>query len=263
VSIGSVPVLLAKVRKHVTRNSTELVTETASHDLTAVRACKGGDVAAFEELVRRYDVKLLRIAGHITHNREDAEEAVQDAFLKAYRNLDQFEEKSSFSTWLIRIAVNESLMKLRKHSVTKERYISLAQTDEGIPLDVADWAPNPEQLYSATELRRTLIRSLESLSPALRVVFVLRDVAGLSGDETAEVLGLALSAIKARLFRARLQLREKLSKHFRKPAAKQLPKAEQDGRARSEGATAIPGLWFHTHRKPEDQRFSHLECERS
>jgi RNA polymerase sigma-70 factor (ECF subfamily) len=202
----------------VSQQSTELATERTIDDLEVVHACKRGDVAAFEELVKRYDVRLLRIACHITQNREDAEEAVQDAFLKAYMKLDQFEEKSSFSTWMTRIAVNESLVRLRKHRITKDRWISLAQPVEGIPLDVADWAPNPEQLYSATELRAALIKGLESLSPALRVVFVLMDVTGLSGDETAEVLRLALSAVKSRLFRARLQLREKLTKHFRKPA---------------------------------------------
>jgi RNA polymerase sigma-70 factor (ECF subfamily) len=227
----------AEKREIVSQQSTELATDRAMVDLQVVHACKRGDVAAFEELVRRYDIKLLRIACHITQNREDAEEAVQDAFLKAYMKLDQFEEKSSFSTWLTRIAVNESLGKLRKHRITKERWISLAQPVEGIPLDVADWAPNPEQLYSATEFRAALIKGLESLSPALRVVFVLMDVTGLSGDETAEVLRLALSAVKSRLFRARLQLREKLSKHFRKPTlTKRLTGSEESGVVRFGGS---------------------------
>ena len=226
---------VVEIGKHVSRNSIEAAPERAIDDLALVHACKSGDVSAFEELVKRYDTKLLRIACHITHNQEDAEEAVQDAFLKAYIKLDQFEEKASFSTWLTRIAVNESIAKLRKHRTTDEHLIPIAGPEEGIPIDVADWTPNPEQLYSATELRRTLLKSLDSLSPALRVVFVLRDITGLSGEETAEVLKLALPAVKARLFRARLQLRERLSKHFKKrPTSHRRPErtteiAESDG----------------------------------
>ena len=223
---------------HVKRDPTELVARP-DDDLAVVNACKSGDVAAFEELVKRYDFKLLRIACHITQNREDAEEAVQDAFLKAYMNLDQFEGKASFSTWLTRIAVNESLMRLRKRNARKEHSTSPTHPDENIPFDVADWAPNPEQLYSASELRVALIKSLEALSPALRVVFVLRDMAEFSGEETAEVLGLGLSAVKARLFRARLQLRETLSQHFRKPAMTQGCPNPRSSRDRSDPAYPI------------------------
>jgi RNA polymerase sigma-70 factor (ECF subfamily) len=159
------------------------------------------------------------VACYITHNREDAEEAVQEAFLKAFTKLEQFDEKAKFSTWLTRIVVNEALMKLRIYRATNARWISLTeQAEEGVPFDVADWAPNPEQLYSATELRGVLIRSLGGLSPALRVVFVLRDMAEMSGEEAGEVLGLTSAVIKVRLFRARLQLRERLSRYFRLPA---------------------------------------------
>lgn len=212
---GNEPTFADGNEKAVSRNS-ELATETVD-DLALVRACQSGDVTAFEELIKRYDVKLLRLACLITHNREDAEEAVQDAFLKAYTGLNQFDEKASFSIWLTRFAVNESLMKLRKGHATSEHYDPTEEKDEGIHFDVADWAPSFEQLYSATELRGILVKSLDSLSPTLRVVFVLRDVEGFSGDETAEILRLALSAVKARLLRARLQLRDELSKHFRKP----------------------------------------------
>src|SRR6202162_3558048 len=99
----------------MTPDSTQFaVTAVASGDLGLVHACKNGDVAAFEQLVKRYDRKLLRIAQHVTHNREDAQDAVQEAFLKAFQNLGKFREDSQFSTWLIRITVNQSLMKLRK-----------------------------------------------------------------------------------------------------------------------------------------------------
>ena len=189
----------------------------ASHDLDLVHAAKNGDVSAFEQLVGRYDRKLLRIAQHVTHNREDAQDAVQEAFLKAFQHLAQFREDSQFSTWLIRITVNQSLMKLRKQRSVRE--VSLDedfQTDGDIlPIEVADWAPNPEERYRTSELRDILAKMLEDLQPILRTVFVLRDIEGLSIVETAEVLDLTHTAVKARLWRARLQLRERLNKYFR------------------------------------------------
>ena len=189
----------------------------ASHDLDLVHAVKNGDVSAFEQLVGRYDRKLLRIAQHVTHNREDAQDAVQEAFLKAFQHLAQFREDSQFSTWLIRITVNQSLMKLRKQRSVRE--VSLDedfQTDGDIlPIEVADWAPNPEERYRTSELRDILAKMLEDLQPILRTVFVLRDIEGLSIVETAEVLDLTHTAVKARLWRARLQLRERLNNYFR------------------------------------------------
>src|ERR1035438_10526244 len=122
------------------------VTEVASEDLNLVHASKNGDVAAFEQLVRRYDRKLFRIAQHVTHNREDSQDAVQEAFLKAFQNLGQFREDSKFSTWLIRITVNQSLMKLRKRAIREVSLDDDFQADGDIlPREVADWAPNPEQ----------------------------------------------------------------------------------------------------------------------
>src|SRR5271154_6731614 len=122
-----------------------------SNDLDLVHASKNGDVGAFEELVKRYDRKLFRIAQSVTHNVEDSQDAVQEALLKAFQNLDQFREESQFSTWLVRITVNQSLMKLRKNRAMKE--ISLDedfQKDGDKPQwEVSDWAPNPEQLYWA------------------------------------------------------------------------------------------------------------------
>jgi RNA polymerase sigma-70 factor, ECF subfamily len=201
-------------------NSTQFaVTEVASDDLDLVHASKNGDVAAFEQLVKPYDRKLLRIAQSVTHNREDSQDAVQEAFLKAYQHLGEFREDSQFSTWLIRITVNQSLMKLRKQRAIRE--VSLDedfQAEEDIfPMEVADWAANPEQLYRTSELRDILIRGLRELSPILRTVFVLRDIEGLTIDQTAEVLGVSHTAAKARLWRARLRLRERLHKYFSKP----------------------------------------------
>src|SRR5580700_1461574 len=190
----------------------------ASDDLDLVHAGKNGDVAAFEKLVKRYDRKLLRIAQGVTRNREDSQDAVQEAFLKAYQNLAAFREDSKFSTWLIRITVNQSLMKLRKQRSTKEDSLDedFQAGGDMLPLEVTDWAPNPEQLYWASELRDILIKCLEELNPILRTVFVLRDIEGLTIEQTAEVLEVSQTAVKARLWRARLQLREGLNKYFRK-----------------------------------------------
>src|SRR3979411_2029552 len=189
-----------------------------TEELSLVRAAKQGDDAAFEELVRRYDRNVFRIAQHITQNREDAEDVVQDAFLKAYSNLHQFQGQSKFYTWLVRIAVNEALMGLRRRR--PERMVSLDEEvkteEDSLPREVADWSPNPEQQYNQAELRDILTRTIQGLPPSFRTVFVLRDKEGLSTEETAEALGLSIPAVKSRLLRARLQLRERLNRYFRK-----------------------------------------------
>jgi len=194
------------------------VGEPVSDELALVQAAKGGDVGAFEELVRRYDRNVFRIAQHITQNREDAEDVVQDAFLKAYQKLDQFQGNSKFYTWLVRIAVNEALMKLRKRKASKTVSIDEdVETEEGfVPREVTDWSPNPEQLYKQAELGDILEKTIQGLPAGFRTVFVLRDVEGLSTEETAEALGMSIPAVKSRLLRARLQLRERLSRHFKK-----------------------------------------------
>jgi RNA polymerase sigma-70 factor (ECF subfamily) len=143
---------------------------------------------------------------------------MQDAFLKAYEKLDQFQGNSKFYTWLVRIAVNESLMRLRKRRTGKMVSIDDdIETEEGsVPRDLADWAPDPEQNYGQAELAAILRKTIQGLPQGFRIVFVLRDVEGLSTEETAETLGLSIPAVKSRLLRARLQLRERLSRYFRK-----------------------------------------------
>jgi RNA polymerase sigma-70 factor (ECF subfamily) len=128
------------------------VKAVASDDLDLVHASKNGDVAAFEQLVKKYDRKLLRIAQSVTHNREDSQDAVQEAFLKAFQNLAEFREDSQFSTWLIRITLNQSLMKLRKQRAVREVSLNEDFQADGeiLPREVTDWTPNPEQLYRAT-----------------------------------------------------------------------------------------------------------------
>jgi RNA polymerase sigma-70 factor, ECF subfamily len=199
----------------------KVVAPPVTEELALVQAAKRGDDSAFEELVRRYDRNVFRIAQHITQNREDAEDVVQEAFLKAYGNLQQFQEQSKFYTWLVRIAVNEALMKLRRRR--PERMVSLDEEvkteDDSVPREVADWTPNPEQMYNQAELRDILTRTIQGSPAGFRTVFVLRDVEGLSTEETAQALDLSIPAVKSRLLRARLQLRDRLSRYFQKRAS--------------------------------------------
>ena len=186
-------------------------------DVALVQRAKAGDTAAFEQLVRQYDRQIYRTALHITQNREDAEDITQDVFFKAFQKLEQFQGNSKFSTWLVRIAVNESLMRLRRRKTSKT--VSMDQdveTEEGaIPRDFAEWRPNPEQIFSQSELGDILRKTIAGLPPGFRTVFTLRDIENLSTEETAEALGLSVPAVKSRLLRARLQLRERLSRYFR------------------------------------------------
>lgn len=188
-------------------------------DLGLVHASKNGDMAAFEELVRRYDRRLLRIAQNVMHNWEDAQDAVQDAFLNAFQHLGGFREDAQFSTWIIRITVNRCLMKLRQRRTKKEfsHDTNFESEEQSFPIDIADWTPNPEQSYRASEFREILRKNLGGLPPGLRMVFVLRDVEGLSLQETAQALQLTEATVKTRTRRARLMLRERLSKFFRHP----------------------------------------------
>jgi RNA polymerase sigma-70 factor (ECF subfamily) len=140
--------------------------------------------------------------------------------LKAYQHLADFRGDSQFSTWLIRITLNQSLMNLRKQRKTREVFLdeNFGTDEEVLPREVIDWAPNAEELYSVSELRNILTKNIEELRPILRAVFVLQDLEGLSTDQTAEALNLSPSAVKSRLWRARLQLRELLNKYFSKQA---------------------------------------------
>jgi RNA polymerase sigma-70 factor (ECF subfamily) len=194
------------------------VGEPVSDESVLVDAARNGDVGAFEQLVRRYDRNIFRIAQRITQNREDAEDVVQDAFLKAFQNLGQFQGQSKFYTWLVRIAVNEALMRLRRRR--PERMVSLDEEvrteEDSMPREVADWSPNPEQLYSQAELKDILSKTIQGLPLGFRTVFVLRDMEALSTEETAEALNLSIPAVKSRLLRARLQLRERLNKFFKR-----------------------------------------------
>lgn len=180
-----------------------------------VGAAKRGDMLAFEELVNRYEKKIFRLTRNITGNREDAEDAMQEAFLKSYTHLPTFQGESRFYTWLVRIAANEALMKLRKRRPGEFSIDESLPGDEDIlPRELDDWGPNPEQCCAQTEMKEILTEAIETLEADFRIVFVLRDVEELSTEETAKLLGLSITATKSRLLRARLKLRQKLNRHF-------------------------------------------------
>jgi len=181
-----------------------------------VAAAKGGDTAAFEELVNRYERKIFRLTMNITRNREDAEDAMQDAFLKSYAHLKDFQGDSRFYTWLVRIAANEALMRLRKRRPNQFSLDEPMQGDEDLmPRELEEWGPSPEQRYAQKEMQEILSGIIDQLDPDFRIVFVLRDIEDLSTEETASALGISVPAVKSRLLRARLKLRQKLNPYFR------------------------------------------------
>ena len=194
-------------------------TEPGVFDEAALVArARGGDGAAYNELVSRYERKIFRLAKHITQNDQDAEDVLQETFLKAFEHLPDFQGQSKFYTWLVRIAVNESLMKLRKRK--SDRSVPLDEPvdtgEDTVAREIAVWDENPEDRYSREELGQILDEAVQSLKPAFRTVFVLRDIEDLSTEETAEALGISVPAVKSRLLRARLQLREKLTRFFKR-----------------------------------------------
>ena len=183
-----------------------------------VAKAREGDLEAFNALVSRYERKIYRLAKHITQNDEDAEDVLQETFLKAYEHLGDFQGQSKFYTWIVRIGVNESLMKLRKRK--SDRTVPLDEPvdtgEDTVAREIAVWDENPEQRYSREELGKILDEAVDTLRPAFRTVFVLRDIEELSTEETADALHISVPAVKSRLLRARLQLREKLTRFFKK-----------------------------------------------
>jgi RNA polymerase sigma-70 factor (ECF subfamily) len=196
-----------------------------------VERARQGNLDAFTDLVNRYEGKIFRLTQHITGNREDAEDALQETFLKAYSRLDQFHGDSRFYTWLVRIAVNESLMKLRKRKSTAAVSLDEPIESDGdfMPREVASWDPSPEERYAQIELRGILDRTVQALPPIFRTVFILRDLDHLSTEETAQALDISVPAVKSRLLRARLQLREDLTRYFKRGDGKAASPADKAG----------------------------------
>jgi RNA polymerase sigma-70 factor (ECF subfamily) len=185
-----------------------------------VAEAREGNAEAFTTLVKQYDRYIYRLALNITGNPQDAEDVLQETLLKAYTRLEQFHGDSRFYTWLVRIGVNEALMRLRKRSPEKNA-VSLDEPVESgerhwVPREIEDWADDPEKRYAKVELERILNETIRKLEPQFRTVFMLRDVENFSTEETAKMMGLSVPAVKSRLLRARLQARELLNKYFKK-----------------------------------------------
>ena len=168
---------------------------------------------AFCALVEEYSDKAFQVAYRILHNVHDAEDAVQEAFISAYRALPKFKGQSKASTWLYRIVVNACLLKIRKER-TQDKYLLLTGYEDAF---VADWRPNPENAALDGELREILEEGLGRLSPHLRTAIVLRDVQGLTNEQAAEALDTSVSAFKSKLHRGRVLLRKYLEGYLAKP----------------------------------------------
>ena len=186
-------------------------------DEELIRRIQAGETKLFYDLVQPYERSVYLAALGILGNEADAEEAAQEAVLKALAHLQQFRAEAKFSTWLIQIALNEARMKRRRDR--KQLYESIdagQETEEGdyIPTDFADWRDIPSEALARNELRQALARALATLKPQYREVFMLRDVEKHSIAETAELLGVTPATVKMRLLRARLQMRDALAPGF-------------------------------------------------
>jgi RNA polymerase sigma factor (sigma-70 family) len=178
-----------------------------------VRRARRGDRGAQEALFGRYRSRLYRLALRLLHRKEDAEDAVQDALLSAYRNLGSFEGRSLFSTWLTRIVFNAALGRMRRQRARPEMFLQDLSNDEHVcsELTFVDWRPDPEQACAAAETHDLVSDALQQLSPSIRFAFRLRGLQELSNAEGAQVAGIEVEAFKSRISRARSQLAERFS----------------------------------------------------
>src|SRR5258706_2034048 len=181
-------------------------------DEELVRRSKEDDERAFGELISRYESKVYSLALRMVRNPEDAEDVLQDTFLRAYRGIKSFQGASTFSTWIYRITANSALMRLRKKQLPT---ISIEDQDEReTPVNIADWTPGPVEQLMTQELQQEMDAAIESLPPEFQQVFILRDVEERSNAEVAEILDLSVAAVKSRLHRARLKVRNRLAGYF-------------------------------------------------
>jgi RNA polymerase sigma-70 factor, ECF subfamily len=198
------------------RANVAVVANLQEPDAALVEAARRRDPEAFKELVTRYGPRIFRLAQKITRNHEDAEEVAQDSFARAFLHMDTFRGDSRFYTWLARIAINQSLMKLRTRRLGELHFGRPGTTeDTSFSVEVADETPTPEQRYSQEELQHILASAMSGLPLSLRAVLHLREIEERSTEETAGMLGLSIPAVKSRALRGRRRLRQILKKHFR------------------------------------------------
>jgi len=197
--------------------SGRVVANTQEPEAALLDAARRRDPEAFKELVTRYGPRIFRLAQNITRNREDAEEVSQDTFTRAFLHMDTFRGDSRFYTWLVRIAINQSLMKLRTRRLGELHFDRPATSEDSLfPTEVADDSPTPEQRYSQKELQNILARAMGELPLTFREVLHLREVEERSTGETARILGLSIAAVKSRALRGRRKLRQALRRYFQR-----------------------------------------------
>jgi RNA polymerase sigma-70 factor (ECF subfamily) len=184
----------------------------AQTDEELVQKAQQDDERAFGKLVERYETKVYSLAIKMLRNPEDAEDVLQDTFLRAYRGIKSFQGNSTFSTWIYRITANSALMRLRKKQLPT---VSIDDADEReAPINIADWSPGPVEQLLTQETQKAMDEAIEALPPEFKQVFILRDVEELSNAEVAEILDLSVAAVKSRLHRARLKVRNRLAVYF-------------------------------------------------
>jgi len=185
-----------------------------AHECDLIERILAGEKDLFCELIRPYERGVFLAAASILGSDAEAEDTAQEAFLKAYRNLDRFRQESKFSTWLIQIAINDARMKLRKgrrHLYTEIDAGQMTSEGDYIPTDFADWREIPSEALEQSELRDALNKALNSLAEKYKTVLILRDVQQMSIAETAKALGISEESVKTRTSRARLQMRDRLA----------------------------------------------------
>jgi RNA polymerase sigma-70 factor, ECF subfamily len=191
---------------------TEEFVATTATDEELVHRAQQDDERSFGELVTRYESKVYSLSMKMLRNPEDAEDVLQDTFLRAYRGIKSFKGNSTFSTWIYRITANSALMRLRKKQLPQ---VSIEDSDEReTPISIADWAPGPVEQLLNQEMQRVMDEAIDALPPEFRQVFILRDVEELSNADVAEILDLSVAAVKSRLHRARLKVRNRLAQYF-------------------------------------------------
>ena len=202
---------MAEEHIHIAARVEATNVEEQSEDQLIERGLNG-DKGALDTLFARNTRNLYQTALRVLGNPEDAEEALQEGLLSAYRNLPRFERRSQFSTWLTRIVINAALMRRRSKRARPAVSLDDVVKDGDVPLAerFADGGPNPEQLYAGTELTNRMNKKLSEISPLLRTAFLLREVEGLTAEEAANVLGVSRNTLKARLWRARQELAARL-----------------------------------------------------
>jgi RNA polymerase sigma-70 factor, ECF subfamily len=201
--------------------------QTTDVELSLIARVKAGETERFVDLVRPYERSVYLLAYSVLKNKEDAEDVAQEAVFKAFQHLDQLRSEATFKSWLLQIAMNEARVRLRRDR--RHLYESLdegvQETDEAdfMPRQVADWREIPSEALEQKELRQKLQEALDGLPAQYRQVFLLRDIEHMSEKEAADVLGITIAAVKSRLHRARLQLRETLAPIFTKRWTDRLP----------------------------------------